>query len=49
MTGRYKAWRNLMVGAINAGLEQQMFGLRPGENWKVDIHSGLFNALVLDW
>jgi hypothetical protein len=38
MTGRYKAWRNLMVGAINAGLEQQVFGLRPGENWKLGSH-----------
>ena len=38
MTERHRAWRNLIVGAINAGLEQQMFGLRPGENWKLDIH-----------
>lgn len=30
---RWKAWRNLLVMAINAGLEQKMFGLAPGENW----------------
>ena len=29
---REKAWRNLMVLAINAGLEQQLFTLRPGDN-----------------
>lgn len=30
---RWWAWRNLMVAAINAGLEQRLFGLSPGENW----------------
>jgi hypothetical protein len=30
---RWCAWRNLMVSAINAGLEQRVFGLSPGENW----------------
>ncbi|KAB1448549.1 hypothetical protein [Bordetella bronchiseptica] len=30
---RWWAWRNLMVAAINAGLEQHLFGLSPGENW----------------
>jgi len=30
---RNKAWRNLMVAAINAGLQQRLFGLKPGENW----------------
>ncbi|WP_410210670.1 hypothetical protein [Aquirhabdus sp.] len=30
---RWKAWRNLMVSAINAGLEQRLFGLSPEENW----------------
>lgn len=29
---RWYAWRNLLVAAINAGLEQRMFGLSPGEN-----------------
>lgn len=29
---RWLAWRNLLVAAINAGLEQQIFGLSPGEN-----------------
>lgn len=30
---RSLAWRNMMVAAINAGLEQRVFGLRPGENF----------------
>ncbi len=30
---RWLAWRNLLVTAINAGLEQRLFGLSPGENW----------------
>jgi hypothetical protein len=30
---RWLAWRNLLVSAINAGLEQRLFGLSPGENW----------------
>lgn len=30
---RWRAWRNLLVAAINAGLEQRLFGLSPGENW----------------
>lgn len=30
---RWWAWRNLMVATINAGLEQRLFGLSPGENW----------------
>ena len=30
---RAKAWRNVLVAAINAGLEQKLFGLKPGENW----------------
>jgi hypothetical protein len=30
---RWTAWRNLMVAAINAGLEQRLFGLSPGEDW----------------
>lgn len=30
---RWMAWRNLLVSAINAGLEQRLFGLSPGENW----------------
>ncbi len=30
---RWNAWRNLMVAAINAGLEQRLFGLSPGEDW----------------
>lgn len=30
---RWFAWRNLLVAAINAGLEQRQFGLSPGEDW----------------
>lgn len=29
---RSKAWRNLMVCAVNAALEQKLFTLRPGDN-----------------
>lgn len=31
-TTRQKAWRNLMVCAVNAALEQKLFTLRPGDN-----------------
>lgn len=31
-TVRQKAWRNLMVCAVNAALEQKLFTLRPGDN-----------------
>ena len=30
--GRKKAWSNLMISAINAGLEQNLFGLKAGDN-----------------
>lgn len=30
---RWQVWRNLMVAAVNAGLEQRQFGLSEGENW----------------
>lgn len=30
---RRRAWRNVMVAAVNAGLEQRIFGLAPGEDW----------------
>lgn len=32
---RNKAWRNVMVAAINAALEQRKFGLRPHEDFEV--------------
>jgi len=32
-TERARAWRNAMVAAINAGLEQGAFGLQEHENW----------------
>ncbi len=31
-TTRQKAWRNLMVCAVNAALAQKLFSLRPGDN-----------------
>lgn len=31
-TTRQKAWRNLMVCAVNAALERKLFTLRPGDN-----------------
>lgn len=31
--GRWWAWRNLMVAAINAGIEKRLFGLSPEDNW----------------
>lgn len=35
-TDRDKAWRNAMVAAINAGLQQNLFTLVPGDNrWPV--------------
>lgn len=30
---RWRAWRNLMVAAINAGLALRQFGLSPTDNW----------------
>ncbi|SMC29388.1 hypothetical protein SAMN02745857_03804 [Andreprevotia lacus DSM 23236] len=30
---RWTAWRNLIVAAVNAGIEQRLFGLSPAENW----------------
>lgn len=30
---RWHAWRNMMVAGINAGMEQGLFGLSPGEDW----------------
>jgi hypothetical protein len=42
------AWRNMMVGAINAGLEQGIFGLAPDDNrWKSEygIYRFDFNGL----
>lgn len=32
ISARSKAWRNLMVLAINAGLQQKLFSLRPSDN-----------------
>ena len=32
-SSRARAWRHAMIAAINAGLEQKLFGLRPGENY----------------
>lgn len=30
---RWAAWRNLMVAAVNAGLDQGVFGLSPNQDW----------------
>jgi hypothetical protein len=35
-SARQRAWRNLMVCAVNAGLAQRLFTLRPGDNRFVD-------------
>ena len=37
---RWTAWRNLVVSAVNAGLEQRLFGLSPGEDWWPDADPG---------
>lgn len=36
MNKRQQAWRNMMVAAINAGLEQKAFGLGEADNWWPD-------------
>lgn len=37
---RQKAWRNVLVSALNAGIEQRLFTVRPGDNrwpgWEPD-------------
>ena len=35
-TERDWAWRNVLVAAINAGVDQRLFGTRPSENWWED-------------
>lgn len=30
---RRRAWRNMMVAAVNEGLRRKLFSLRPGDNW----------------
>jgi len=37
---RARAWRNMMVAAINAGLEQKLFGLQPGQNYWISVKGG---------
>lgn len=32
-SARWLAWRNLMVAAINAGIEKRLFGLSQEDNW----------------
>lgn len=40
-TTRQRAWRNLMVSAINVGIERRLFTLRPGDNrWPAEIKDG---------
>ncbi|NEK18161.1 hypothetical protein [Rhizobium leguminosarum] len=31
-SARKRAWRNVMVAAINAGIDQRLFSIRPGDN-----------------
>ena len=47
-TIRQKAWRNLMVSAINAGIKQKLFTLRCGDNRFIDDMYGgqLFDFLL---
>lgn len=33
---RKQTWRNALVAAVNAGLQQRIFGLRPDENYWLD-------------
>ena len=33
MSARIRAWRKTMVAAINAGLQQNLFGLRPRQDY----------------
>ena len=36
-SSRGKAWRNIMVATVNAGIEQGLFTIRPGDNrWRDD-------------
>jgi len=35
-------WRNINVAAINAGLHQRVFSLKPGENWWSPDQKGTF-------
>lgn len=43
-TKRQKAWRNLMVAAINAAIEQKLTSLRPGDNRWAGGNPGGFNG-----
>lgn len=54
---RMKAWRNLMVATINAGLKQGRFGLLPGQDagvvdrsdaLKFDMSAGYFEFMLQD-
>jgi len=39
---RRQCWRNIMVAAINAGLDQGVFSLQPGGNWWAAGEDGAF-------
>lgn len=42
-SAKRRAWRNVMVAAINAGLDQGHFGLEPGDNrWPDPIGDAMF-------
>lgn len=47
-TKRQRAWRNLMVCGINAGLQQKLFTLRPGDDrFEDNMRSGYTFAFTL--
>lgn len=43
---RRKAWRNLLVTGINAGLAKKLFGLGEGENWWGVAREGIYRFEV---
>ena len=46
-TTRARAWRNLMVAAINAGLERDLFSLEAGDDrWPTSAVDGRRDAYV---
>jgi hypothetical protein len=49
-TARYRAWRNLMVSAINAALETGKMSLAPGDNrWTEDAGPPAFGTHVFSF
>ena len=48
-TARGRAWRNTMVAAINAGLEQKLFGLQPGQDYWPKAPSDIGKHFMFDF